>query len=1018
MKGITIMRPSAPRAIFGIAVLLAALLASLLLFSPDAHARPRKARKAPANAYQVPPKVFATPAWPHETSDLPPDPAVIYGRLANGFRYVLLKNTEPKDRVAVFLNVQAGSLYEEEGQRGAAHYLEHMLFNGTTHYPPGEMIRYFQSIGMAYGPDVNAHTGFNETVYHVILPDGSETRLDDGLTVIADYAAGALLPPSEIDRERGVILSEKKERDSVTYRTFLEQIGFLMPKTLAAERMPIGVEEVIQKADQALLKGFYDQWYRPEKMVVIMVGDFDPEAAKVLIKKQFEGISARSAALPEPYVGRVHHLGDKFFHHYEKEAGNTEIVIEAMDQKPARPDSLSLQTEYLLRDMADTVVFNRLAALKEEPGCPFTAAYATSGVFLNTVSFSNVTAKASPENWKKALFLIDETLRRALKFGFSEDEAERVRKDYLTRLEAEVLKAGTRNSTALAGEIIDELNDDKVFLAASDKMRLFAPVIQGATPKMLWEAYKKSWSPKNRLVQVTGNTPLPRGSKDVRTAYLAAKRRRVARPKKEVKPVFPFLPDPAAPCAVVEREDLADIGVTRVLLENGVRVNLKPTDFKANEIIFTLRFGSGRADCPEDKPGLGTLAASVINDSGVGDLSGEDLKKALAGKNVSLSFSVNEDDFSFQGSAIPKDLETAFQLLYAQIAAPAFSEKSYDRAQERFDQTYIALAHKTDGALQLSGLRFLAGGDERFGLPDREVFMGLTLDDVKHWIAPALASEPLELSVVGDFDPETVLTLARRFLGNLPARPGLPGPARSRALTFPKGGEHVVMVDTSIETGLCMVAYPTSDVWEIGRTRRLNILGDIFTDRIRERIREKMGATYSPGAWNMASRAYKDYGYLSAIVRVDGEKARQMAEEVKAIAEELRKDGVTEDELQRAVAPSVTEVKETLRTNAYWLGTVLSGSSRHPEQIAWSRTILTDYESISAQEISGMAASWLVNDQSAMILVIPDPNQAGKALASPKKPTKKSVKKPARKSVKKSAKKSKKAKARKRPRRR
>jgi len=307
----------------------------------------------------------------------------------------------------------------------------------------------------------------------------------------------------------------------------------------------------------------------------------------------------------------------------------------------------------------------------------------------------------------------------------------------------------------------------------------------------------------------------------------------------------------------------------------------------------------------------------------------------------------------------------------------------------------------------------LAGGDGRFGLPDSEDFMSLTLSDVKNWVAPALAAEPLELSMAGDFDPETALSLARRFLGNLPARPGLKGPGRSRTLCFPKGGEHVVMVDTSIETGLCMVAYPTSDVWEIGRTRRLNILGDILTDRIRERIREKMGATYSPSAWNMASRAYKDYGILSAIVRVDGDKARQMADEVKAIAEELKTGGVTEDELQRAVAPAVTSVKETLRNNSYWLNTVMAGSARHPEQLDWSRTILTDYGSISAREISGMAASWLINEQSAMILVIPDPNQAaksGQAVSAPRKPAKKSVKKP--------VKKSKKAKTRKRSRRR
>jgi len=202
--------------------------------------------------------------WPHEKSDLAPDPALIFGRLDNGFRYVLLKNQEPKGRVGIYLDIQAGSLYETEEQRGIAHFLEHMVFNGSTHFPAGSLVDYFQSIGMSFGGDTNAHTGFDETVYHLLLPEASREEVDKGLLVISDYARGALLSEAEIERERGVILSEKRARDSVEYRTHEAGLAFTMRGTRIPERMPIGIPGTLEKADHGIMKAYYDAWYRPE----------------------------------------------------------------------------------------------------------------------------------------------------------------------------------------------------------------------------------------------------------------------------------------------------------------------------------------------------------------------------------------------------------------------------------------------------------------------------------------------------------------------------------------------------------------------------------------------------------------------------------------------------------------------------------------------------------------------------------------------------------------------------------
>ena len=214
--------------------------------------------------------------WPHQASDLDPDPELVFGALDNGLRYVLRVNQTPRDRVSLHLNVQAGSLHERDDQRGLAHFLEHMLFNGSTHFPPGELVKYFQRIGMAFGDDANAHTGFNETVYDVLLPDNRPESIAEGLLVLRDYASEALLLPEEIDREREVVLAEMRTRDSPGYRAFKASLEFEFEGLRVAQRLPIGEEAVVRQADRQALKAFYDDWYRPERLVVVMVGDFDP----------------------------------------------------------------------------------------------------------------------------------------------------------------------------------------------------------------------------------------------------------------------------------------------------------------------------------------------------------------------------------------------------------------------------------------------------------------------------------------------------------------------------------------------------------------------------------------------------------------------------------------------------------------------------------------------------------------------------------------------------------------------
>ena len=296
---------------------------------PDPRSVPA-VRRALIALFVAPLLAFAAD-FPHETSDLPVDPAIHWGRLDNGFRYALLHNAEPKGRVSARLAIRVGSIYENENQRGLAHFLEHMAFNGSRHFPSANVVEFFQRLGMGFGGDTNASTNFDRTIYQLELPDTKPATLREAFTFFADVAGGLSIDPKMIDKERGIILSEKRARDSVGLRTFLAELEFLVPDTRFPQRLPIGLEDVIKTATRERFVEFYDTWYRPERMFLVIAGDIDPAAVEPLVKELFSPLAARSPALPEPHLGIVTAPASVIATlHSEPEAGSTNVNLETV----------------------------------------------------------------------------------------------------------------------------------------------------------------------------------------------------------------------------------------------------------------------------------------------------------------------------------------------------------------------------------------------------------------------------------------------------------------------------------------------------------------------------------------------------------------------------------------------------------------------------------------------------------------------------------------------------------------
>ena len=914
----------------------------------------------------------ATP-FAHEGSDLRPDPAVRYGTLPNGLRYALRANAEPKERASLRLLIEAGSLHEAEDQRGLAHFLEHMAFNGSTHYAPGTLVEFFQRMGMNFGGDTNASTGFERTLYLLELPDTKAATLGEGLRVLGDYAGGLLLKTEELEKERGIILSEKRTGDSVGYRTMLATYGFLLGGSLFPHRFPIGDASVIAEAGRERFVDFYDAWYRPELMSVVMVGDFDVAAVEKQVVATFTPLKARAAARPAPNLGKLNTAdGTRVFYHHESEAPSTSVQLATVTSYTHERDTAANRLKYLPRSLADMMINRRLSILAKKENAPFNRGNAGTGEAYNFYRQSTVALTCKPDQWEAALGVADQELRRALTHGFQPAELQEVAANYRNYLEESAKTAATRRSDGLAEDITQQLLDRDIFTTPAADLALVAPALAKITVADCLEALRRSWSPNHRLVLVTGNAKLG----DAAVATIAAAYDRTAATAVAAPEAIGDLQwtytDFGPAGKVAQRSRVADLDITLVTFDNGVRLNLKKTDFEANSIRVGVRIGSGSLTEPKDQPGLAYFAGQTFTAGGLGRHSADDLRRILAGKTVGVGFGASADAFTVGGGTNPTDLLLEFQLIAAHLTDPGYRPEAARLSRKSLEQMFTGFEHTAAGPYNLDVARLLVSGDSRFGFPAKEEMLRRNTAEVKAWVGPQLARGAIEIAVVGDLDVEATIAAVAQTLGALPKRDPKPAHDDLKKVAFPSAPfSREFPIATEIPKADVRIYWPTTDGRDVGRSRRLNLLANVLSDRLRVKIREELGDAYSPGAGSNASDLYPDYGYILAGTTVEPAKTKKVLDVISALAADLADKGVTEEELDRAKKPVLTGLRESVRTNGYWLGSVLSRAQEKPAVLDWSRSRHADTEAITAAELSALAKAYLGADRASRIVIVP-----------------------------------------------
>ena len=921
--------------------------------------------------------LFAAIPFPHESSDLRIDPTAKYGTLPNGMRYVVRANKEPKDRASLRLLVEAGAVHEKDEQQGLAHFLEHMAFNGSEHYAPDELIKFFQRMGMNFGGDTNASTWYTRTLYLLELPDTKENTLAEGLKVFGDYAGRLLLLAPEIEKERGIILSEKRTRDSVGYRTWRATEEFLLKDTVFARRDVIGPEGVLKTAQREQFLDFYQTWYRPEAMAVVIIGDINPEAVIKQLTAALTPLAPQGPARPKPDYGKLPAFsGVQVFHHYEAEAPNTDVSINTVTPYSKEPDTAANRLKYLPRSLAHAMLNRRLSILAKKENAPFISGSIGVGESYSFYRQAAISLTCRQDQWQAALGVGDQELRRALEHGFQPPELAEIVANYRNSLEQAVKTAPTRRSEAIADEIADALLERDVWTSPEDDLALYGPALEKITVADCLAALRVTWSPPHRIVMVTGNAKIGQGdqAKDaIAAVFKQSSAVAVAAPAQLAEMKWAYT-DFGATGKVAKREHIADLDLTLITFENGVRLNLKKTDFEANRIRVSTRIGTGRLTEPKDKPGLAFYAGATYTEGGLGKHSVDDLRRILAGKTVGAGFGAGDDAFGVNGATNREDLLLELQLIAARITDPGFRPEAARQAQKGIEQMYLSFEHTASGPFSLEVSKLLASGDHRFGLPPKAEMLRRNLAEARAWLKPELDHGAIEVALVGDLDLDTTIDAVARTLGALPrrnAKPELPDAKRVKFPAQPFAKEY--QIETEIPKGELRLYWPTTDGRDIHRARRLNLLSEVLSDRLRVKVREELGDAYSPGAGSAASDLYPGYGYMQAGVTVDPPRAKQVGDIIVEIGGELATKGVTEEELERAKKPVLTALRESARTNQYWLGNVLSRAQEKPEVLDWCRSRYADNESISTAELSELARQYLKPGRASRVIVIPLP---------------------------------------------
>ena len=901
------------------------------------------------------------------------DEELLTGRLENGLSYVIRHTQEPAGRGSVRLLVRVGSLHETEVNSGISHFLEHMVFNGSRTFKRGELIPTMQKLGLGFGGDANAYTSLLQTVYMLDLPNLDEKTVDFALTIMRDFADGATLEDSAIDHERGIVVSELKSRDSASYRAMIALLEQLSEGTRLAQYMPIGREEVIRDAPYEVVRSYYRDHYVPERMTLVITGDFDPATAEEWVKKHFGAMQARTPR-PMPPMGEL-----KLPIRSERlipnpEAGSCSVMASVVRPWVKKADTIEQRVEDMPLRVALGMLNRRLSRLSRKENCPFISARAEDEGLFHVAQYTGLSVSSAPENWKPALELALQQVRQAIKYGFDEQELKETAAIMLTTLQQRCDSWQSVPAKEMATQLVKELAEEEVLTAPQEDLRAAKIGLERifADPDLCRRALEKHLVPADAALTMTGNLPEDATTADLRSVYDAALQTEVPEPTSRV--VKPFAYETIGmPGTVTAQTEIADLGATLITLSNGVRVNLKPADFRKGSIHVAAAVDGGTLALPET-PGLAAMVNAVMSRGGLQEHSMEELEQLFAGNRVTLNFTLNQTRFVYTGSTNMKDLELQCKLMAAAILYPGYRPEGEMLLRRGLDNRYKELTTTPQGATAMQMPRKLFGEDVRFVIPTREQVEARSTQEVKEAISPMLRENALEVSLVGDFKVEDVLPVLERTFGAMPQRKAefTELPAERRRVHAPAWpGRCFLHYPTELDKTIVTQVRPAGNGRDRRRNRRLQVLASMVREKLFDGLRAVMGESYSPSVRVSAYSEIENAAYITCTSAGVKRNRAKVSAAMESICNGIGQGQLTAEDFDCAIRPFISATEKAVISPDFWDEAMLDLQS-NPERAELVRDAVKDARSITYEEMQELAREVFGKDNASFFYTVPE----------------------------------------------
>jgi zinc protease len=913
--------------------------------------------------------------WDQLRGDLPVDPDVTLGELSNGMRYVIQTSKVRPGRAAMRLVICAGSMQEAPDQEGLAHFLEHMAFHGSKNVADGEVQKTLERLGLRMGSDANASTGEDRTVYKFNLAKNDDLSIDTGLTLLREIASELNLDPALMEKERGVVLTELSINEGPVMALQNAQYARQLGKH-PYSRSPGGRPDVVQSVTVQRMRDFYDAYYRPERAIMVVVGDVDPGAIEARLAAKFSDWRGRGEPGSDPAPVAARPAGEEVVAEVIEGVPVAQLQFQWFDPYRERILTKAERRRQLVENLGAATVSNRWDAVLEAAGRP---AQSIGGIFQSRIpgvwNGRSMTA-SDVTDAVKTLTMMVTAYRQAAEFGVTQAELDHI-VDVLRAQRMRAVASGqTSPPPALADAVANIASSRGTFVSPADSLAMFEAHVATITLAEVNAALKAQIAGEP-TVTWRGQTAPEGGVEALRTAYANARANPVAPFAAVGEKAWPYT-EFGAPGKVAERQEIAEFGVTFVRFENGVRLTVKPTTFRKNDAVLHVRFGLGQLGMPRERMDASDMGLPMWSRGGVAKLTDPEQRLILQRDAIAATPRILTDTFVVEtcssGCLTPDRVGLQLQLIAAMFTDPAWRTDDWANLMKMADEAdkAVPLTARSIAASRFGAL--IHSGDIRWAYNTPDMRKSWTPEEAIAYMKPIVANAPLEIVVVGDVRVDEVIAATAATLGALPGRHETPEPPDLRDVKFPQPTREPIVLTHKgpADQGLAYVVWPTTDMFaDLSEHRRRLVLANLITSRAMEQMREGDGKSYSPAASSASDRYLPGFGYIIAAIDCPPAELDKAVASFEAIAAQLAAEEVSADEFARVMKPMIAATKERRAQNSFWVDN-LGGAQKQPRLLEFLRSIDADYAAMTPADIKATAQRWLKPQTAWKMKVVPE----------------------------------------------